>query len=183
MVAGIAILEEKGMSSLSLREVARRAGVSHAAPYHHFSDKDALVAAIATRGYEMLQRASQEASRDIPQAIDGLRQFGIVYASFAARHPSLFRLMYTWERRGDLPTEQALAGTGINDSMIEGIQQATGCSLEEARMIHLTLWAGMHGLVMLWLDGQLRWLERPLESITMDVTRMLGRVMTGKDPD
>lgn len=180
--AAVQILSEKGVSGLSLREVARRAGVSHAAPYHHFADKDALLSAICDRGYQLLQQEMQKGHELGGIAVDRLQNAGIAYAYFAVEHPALFRLMYTWERVGEPSEEWTKSTASMSEAMIQGISEATGCSPEEALQIHLTLWAAMHGIVMLWLDGQLRWVDRPLKNIAYDITIMLGRIMKWKEP-
>lgn len=157
--AALSILEETGLSALSLRETARRVGVSHAAPYHHFADLDALADAVAAEGFR-LQKAAMEAARGGGSATgpDALRAYGAVYAEFATRHPALFRLMYTRERvRDDRESELARAGADAFRILVDGICQASGCPHERAKSIALLLWSSMHGLALLWLDGQLAW--------------------------
>ncbi|HQF53865.1 MAG TPA: TetR/AcrR family transcriptional regulator [Fibrobacteria bacterium] len=180
--AAVQILSEKGVSGLSLREVARRAGVSHAAPYHHFTDKEALITAVCDHGYGLLQKEMQKGHELGQVALDGVQNAGIAYARFAVDHPALFRLMYTWERVGEPSEEWTNATTAMNEGMVRGIMEVTGISLEEARMIHFTLWAAMHGLIMLWLDGQLKGIDRPLEEVAYDLTMLLGRIINWKDP-
>src|SRR5436190_24145857 len=86
LLAGAAkILEKEGVTALSLREAARRAGVSHNAPYRHFADRDALLAALAAEGFQMLGEAMR--------AHDG-REMGEAYVRFALAHPERFRLMF-----------------------------------------------------------------------------------------
>ena len=83
------ILEKEGLDALSLREVARQAGVSHNAPYRHFAEREALLAALAAKGFEMLAQAQQAAA-----AKGGLRAMGEAYVLFALEHPQRFRLMF-----------------------------------------------------------------------------------------
>src|SRR5262245_65147086 len=83
------ILEKEGVGGLSLRELARRAGVSHNAPYRHFPDREALLAALAAEGFAMLGSAQREAA-----AAAGLRGMGEAYVRFALAHPQRFRLMF-----------------------------------------------------------------------------------------
>lgn len=157
--AALAILEETGLSALSLRETARRVGVSHAAPYHHFADLDALADAVAAEGFR-LQKAAMESARGVvpTSGLDALRAYGAVYADFATRHPALFRLMYTRERvREDRESELAQAGADAFRILVDGICQASGCPHDRAKSIALLLWSSMHGLALLWLDGQLAW--------------------------
>src|SRR4029079_17242415 len=94
--AGLKLLGEEGVQGLSLRGAAQLAGVSHAAPYRHFRDKDALVAAIAERGFRLLTQAMRDElarsrSRD---AVARLRAIGQGYVTFAVTHPAYFRVIF-----------------------------------------------------------------------------------------
>jgi AcrR family transcriptional regulator len=92
VAAALEILEVEGAEP-SLRAVARAAGVSAMAPYRHFADKAALLAAVASRGFETLRDALAEAD-DQPDADQALYAQGVAFVAFARRHPALFRLMY-----------------------------------------------------------------------------------------
>jgi AcrR family transcriptional regulator len=180
--AGVEILEEKGLAALTLRETARRAGVSHAAPYHHFADKNALLAGVAHRGFEIMREEVAERATGAADASDSLRAYGIVYASFAQRHPSLFRLIYSQQRfTPDSAGELDRSNTGIYPEMIDGICQATGCTAKEALMVGVLLWSTMHGLAMLWLEGQLASTGADsLESLASEITGRLGQLLEPK---
>jgi len=89
-----ALLEEEGLEALSLRAVARRAGVSRQAPYHHFADKHALLAAVATEGFRELAATSLARMQQAPDARARLNASGVAYVVFAAANPSLFQLMF-----------------------------------------------------------------------------------------
>ena len=92
--------------------------------------------------------------------------------------------MYTDERFAPNANPELLeASAGVYPDMLEGIRERTGCSLEEAQIIALTLWSTMHGLAMLWLDSQLQWQGAPpLETLAYQVTEMLGRLMPQQNP-
>ena len=181
--AGIEILEERGLAALTLRETARRAGVSHAAPYHHFSDKGALLTAIAARGFRMQHNAMAAAAQSTTDPGEGLQAYGLNYVSFAQNHPSLFRLMYTRECGPNTPPELAEASSGFYPKMVEGICAATGCSVEQASSISLLLWSTMHGLAMLWLDHQLLWEGHPpLDKLAYELSELLGRILQSPNP-
>src|SRR5262245_1682880 len=79
------IIEKEGLEALSLREVARRAGVSHSAPYRHFPDRERLLAALVEEGFSMLAEALEKRPR---------REMGEAYVEFALAHPERFRLMF-----------------------------------------------------------------------------------------
>src|ERR1700761_5327041 len=89
-----AILSETGRWDFSLREVARRAGVSHNAPYRHFADKDALLAAIGVSGYEILIARTTTAAKVSPGPGEILRAVGKAYIEFGVCNPALYRLMF-----------------------------------------------------------------------------------------
>lgn len=94
VAAGLAILEEGGdPAALSLREAARRAGVSAMAPYRHFEDKDALLVAVATAGFERFGAALTEADAHPDKTVAIVEQ-GVAYVRFALENPALFRLMF-----------------------------------------------------------------------------------------
>src|SRR5437667_1119669 len=98
VAAGRKLLEEKGLRGFTLRECARRAQVSHAAPAHHFKSMDDLLAEIATRGYQELTAAmAAEAKRAAPNHSARLVGQGVGYLAFAAANPMLFRLMFNRE--------------------------------------------------------------------------------------
>jgi len=86
------LLPKQGPEGLTLREVARQAGVSHGAPYHHFDSREALLAAVAERGFTGLGEAMRGAAGATPR--DRLVAICEAYVSFAARHPTRFRLMF-----------------------------------------------------------------------------------------
>ena len=96
--AGRKLLEEKGLRGFTLRECARRAEVSHAAPAHHFASIDDLLAEIATRGYhELTEAMAAEARRSNGDAAARLVGQGVGYMAFAAANPVLFQLMFSRE--------------------------------------------------------------------------------------
>jgi len=90
----VRVIAELGPAAFTLREVARRAGVSHNAPYRHFRDKDALLAAVAAQGFRELTRAMRERSERQSNALDKLKQSGLAYVAFAIRRPQRFTAMF-----------------------------------------------------------------------------------------
>src|SRR6202041_978996 len=92
--AGRRILEAEGAAALTLRAVAREAGVSPAAPYHHFKDKTELLEAVAQGGWEALNEAICAARANAPSVGEALSQIGVTYVKFARDNPALYRLMY-----------------------------------------------------------------------------------------
>src|SRR3954470_20291647 len=94
--AGLKLLTEQGLAGLSLRAAAQLAGVSHAAPYRHFPDKQALVAAIAERGFRLLTASMREelAASDAKDAVGQMLALGVGYVRFGTRHPDYLRVIF-----------------------------------------------------------------------------------------
>ena len=93
LTAALELVEEGGATALSLRAVARRAGVSPAAPYRHYADREALVSAVATIGYrELAERLA--AAHPAPSTPEQLASVGVAYVEFALEQPALFRMMF-----------------------------------------------------------------------------------------
>ncbi|HXJ01006.1 MAG TPA: TetR/AcrR family transcriptional regulator [Micropepsaceae bacterium] len=143
--AASAILEEEGLSALSLRSVARRAGVSHAAPYRHYPSREALLADIAVEGLERLRGELAQAASVPGDRSDRIVRIGGAYLRFASRHAGLLRLIFGSElpNRGDFPgLAEATAAIGEDIGLALG-DQAAG----------LAVWAAMHGLAILILEN------------------------------
>src|SRR5436190_16044890 len=99
--AAQAILERDGPAALSLRAVAREAGVSPAAPYHHFKDKDELVGAVAKRGFEMLAEAMRDAAERSDSDTERSLAMGVAYVTFARDHRAMYHTMFDADRKRD----------------------------------------------------------------------------------
>jgi AcrR family transcriptional regulator len=153
------LLERDGQAGLSLREVARGAGVSHAAPYRHFRDKGALLQVLAQRGFERLRQA-------IEHAVEGARQnpeqqlveAAVAYVREAVRHPEMSRLMFGGVLPGaaseDIKATAATAFEALAQVIREGV--ASGAFRQrDAQELALTAWTAMHGLAVLATAGQL----------------------------
>ena len=147
---GLEILTQEGAAALSLRKTARRAGVSHAAPYRHFADKDALIIAIAEDGF---QRLSQKMAEQIAQHPDEpLLQFqgaGYAYIQFALENPEHLRIMFS-----GIPNDKRRCVNDANsfDLLLETIQacQAGGyIQAGDAMQMALFAWSQVHGLATL----------------------------------
>jgi AcrR family transcriptional regulator len=146
------MLAEDGAEAISLRAVARRAGVSAMAPYRHYSDKSALLAATAAEGYVNLHAKLREADES-GAANRHLASHGVAYVQFALDHPALFRLMSGPRLEGDHPHLVA-AGQACYDVLRTRLK-LEGLSGEELEVRVLGSWCLMHGLAALMLDGKL----------------------------
>jgi AcrR family transcriptional regulator len=158
--ASIELIADEGISALTLRGVARRLGVSHAAPRHHFSDKAELLAAIAIEGFEAFAKAQQEALVGITDPWDRFRCLGITYVRFAVENPPRFRVMFSRELAGDpsprLGDYRKLAGQFLMDVAAEAMASRGEADEERVRTAAITAASLVHGLVMFWIDGTLR---------------------------
>jgi AcrR family transcriptional regulator len=145
------LLEEDGSSELSLRAVARRAGVSATAPYRHFADREALVSAVAAQGYRELA-GFLAAAHPSPATPEELAAVALVYVRFALDHPALFRVMFA--EPCDPANEERAAATDAIHAYVRGIVHATFPTADPQAM-STAVWALVHGLAFLHLDGKL----------------------------
>ncbi|MFF5639322.1 TetR/AcrR family transcriptional regulator [Streptomyces sp. NPDC012825] len=145
------LLEENGSAGLSLRAVTRRAGVSATAPYRHYADRDALVSAVAAEGYRELAEHLAEA-RPAPSTPDELAAAAVAHVRFALDHPALFRAMSA--EPCDPTGEERVAATAAISAYVRGIVRATFPGVD-ADALSTTVWALVHGLAFLHLDGKL----------------------------
>ncbi|MGW6054167.1 TetR/AcrR family transcriptional regulator [Streptomyces sp. NPDC055189] len=146
------LLEEDGSAGLSLRAVARRAGVSATAPYRHYADRDALVSAVAAEGYRELAEnlAAVHPSPSTPEDLAGV---AVAYVQFALEHPALFRAMFA--EPCDPTSEERVAATAVISHYVQGIVRNAFPGAESADALSTTVWALVHGLAFLHLDGKL----------------------------
>lgn len=153
------LIEKEGVERVTLRGVARAAGVSHMAPYNHFADKSALVAAAAAEGFRKLQAAMEAAVAKAAGAPpERLAAAGVAYAVFAVRHPALFRLMFGPELADKRSHPELAAAADAVFQTLLGQIAATGIGPGDpgaARAFALTPWSLVHGLAMLAAAGQI----------------------------
>lgn len=144
------ILNEDGLEALSLRAVARRAGVSQTAPYRHFKDKAALMAAVAANGFRGL-RASMGRALNGGEDTDRLRVIGRAYVEFALDNAGLYRLMFGSDiTKIDRDDDYWSSSRQTFDLLGEVIASAGGANAGKAEA--LAAWSLVHGLSMLLLD-------------------------------
>jgi AcrR family transcriptional regulator len=142
------ILEAEGPAALSLRAVAREAGVSPAAPYHHFKDKTELLEAVAHEGWEKMNHEIVEARRTAPTPLDALNTIGVAYVNFARDNPALYRLMYDTARdRTAMPKHAVESDSGFNQ-VTQAIVEAGADPLDarELQLATIASWCAVHGL-------------------------------------
>lgn len=148
--AGRAMLAEVGPSELSLRELARRLGVSHNAPYKHFPTREALLAALAAEGFAMLAERTRTAAT-APGA--GLEAMGLAYIGFALDQPAVYRVMFSDAVDKTAFPELLNASRSSFDVLRNAVAKVYGP--EHADAAATSAWALVHGLALLLLDKQL----------------------------
>jgi len=188
--AGIEILAEEGIHGLSLRKVASRAGVSHAAPYAHFTDKQALIAAISTEGYRQLYERIQAVVRQYAEdPLQQLVESAWAYLDFAIQKSAHFKITFSSavEKEQDYPELVALTHQSFElvQQIVESCQAAGILSAGPSDVVAVGLWSQVHGLAALMLNGQISGmvLERlPMKSLLVACLRQLARLPL-PDPD
>lgn len=165
----VGTIEEVGPGSMSLREVARRAGVTHPAVLYHFGDKAGLLTAVAVQGYRLLG----EALRQAYQATGSFLDVGVAYVRFAVSHRAYFEVMYRPElydpRDKDVLRARSAAALVLYGTDTPDLEQ-----LSEG----VAAWALVHGIATLWINGNL---PRELGNDPERIARMVAaHLQTGR---
>jgi AcrR family transcriptional regulator len=156
--AALELVKEQGPAGITLREAARRAGVTHAAPYRHFADKEALLAAVAEEGFLRLREAIAESVNGVEPAMR-LEAIGVAYVRFARHNPSQFRVMFG-SQVGDKRRYPTLmqADQSVFDLLSESIRSAQdpgGLAPADPARMGMIAWSMLHGVAALVVDGQM----------------------------
>ena len=172
------VLEERGIDALSLREVARRAGVSPSAPYHHFQDRAALLSAMAVEGHHQFAAALRRGAEGQESATAGFRAMGVAYVVFALEDPARFRLLFRPDCLADSAVmEAALESYQVMRGAIDAAVGEGGVAGDPENLA-LTAWASVHGLASLFIDGPMAGDPRAAESMARSVVDQLGAGFT-----
>lgn len=184
LLAAEQLLEQKGVGAVSLREVAKIAGVSHTAPYRHFADKNTLLAGLATIGYARLADAMEDCVRNQPD--DPEKQLSAsmhAYISLARNHPQMTNLIFGGVLKEDsyegaLAVESERAFNGLLTVIQNG--QQSGLYIEkETQELALFVWSLAHGFSMLITGGQLGELGSDEKAIQVIVSNMGEMIIKG----
>lgn len=157
--ATLRLVDQHGPQGFTLRAAARAAGVTPSATYHHFEDKDALLAAVAEEGFDLFRVALEEAAkRPAPSARERSRNVGVAYVLFAVKHPTRFRVMVGFGvqarmRRGRLAPSAIATYELVRKVLVEGLRRIPDEEISEAEV--LGWWSVVHGLAFLAIDGHL----------------------------
>ena len=153
------LLEEEGLDRLTLRRVARRAGVSHGAPLRHFTGLADLSAEVAARGFAMLSEAVEKSGAQLPPGSDPLERLhaaGRAYVETAVAHPDLFALMFRPDHLDFDNPRLARASADAFEQVVRHVRAAQDAGWQAAhdtRSLAGTVWASVHGLATLWSQG------------------------------
>ena len=177
-LVGVALelLNERGVSAISLREVARLAGVSHGAPAHHFGGKSGLLRAVAVEGHSLLAASLTKLRDREEEPADRLRIIGEGYVRFAVAQPALFSVMFDSDEidRRDPEVRTAMAQTNvILEECVTDLLNSPGNSSTNIAPFVNAAWSQVHGFAKLWLSGNF---GDPQDERTLNktLTEMLG---------
>jgi AcrR family transcriptional regulator len=173
LAAGEAELTEKGVEGFSLRSVAKRAGVSHAAPAHHFGDTGGLLTALAAEGFTRFQDTLDAREVGATDARDKAVRAGLGYLEFAMRRPALFRLIFSSVRPDFASGELTAAARRAYDHLVHLVTALGGGDTDV-----VALWVTSHGLADLAAGQRLRTLQgRPPEEREAMIRAVLLRCL------
>ena len=156
----LATIRAEGVDGLTLREIGARLGVSRTALYRHFADKRALLAAVATEGFRTLRRAARRGVGGGRPRRAAFESMGVAYVRFAVANPAHYRVMFGGfvdpkACQPDLAAEAAGAFQALVDALA-ALQRDAIVRAEDTVKMARFVWAVVHGVAMLGIDGQLR---------------------------
>ncbi len=156
--ASLDLIGEQGLAALSMREVARRAGVSHQAPYHHFGDREGILAAIAMDGFTRLHAGMKKSVAKLSDPVARLNAIGVAYLTFAVKHPAHFKIMFRSELVAIADHEKLYENA---EGAFAFVTSIVGDVVSKRRGAKNTLpfviaaWSLVHGAATLLLEGKL----------------------------
>ncbi len=152
-------IQAQGVGALTLRTVGERLGVSRTALYRHFSDKSALLAAVSREGFRTFRLALLEAWHTAPNTLAGFEAMSLAYVRFAVAHPSHYRVMFGGfidaGAADPQPGEEAGGAFKVLEGALAALQHRGLVRQEEPLQRARLIWAVVHGVAMLAIDGQL----------------------------
>jgi AcrR family transcriptional regulator len=186
--ASLRLIEAEGIGAVSLRRVAREAGVSPGAPYHHFADRAALLAALSEQGFRLLigeftaaRAAELDAGRGPVQVLGGLLR---AYVAFAQGHRAYFRLMFRPELfEPDRHPGVKAAQHAAEDCLQEAVADCVRAGLVpagDADTLGVAAWSLAHGLASLWLDGQFKHYTDDPSAVAARITALTESLLAAR---
>ncbi len=180
--AAVQLVREEGPAGITLREAARRAGVTHAAPYRHFADKQALLAAVAEEGFLALRDFVEQAIVDRGD-VGALEAAGLAYVSFARDNPSQFRVMFGDQLRDKSSYPELMrvdqAVFDLITGVIEKAQRRGDVASGEPAGLALVAWSMVHGVASLAVDGQMDRVGLQGDQVDALVGRVVATIHAG----
>lgn len=189
------ILRSEGVKGLTIRKLATHCGVSHAAPYRHFSNKDEIIATLLLQGHVRLEALLRRAAKDAgPRGRDRLAALGRAYLSFARSHATHLRLMFSRESLQSVvnigpKAGKALEGSGLGELGSFGplLQTVRQCQEEgslplrqDAEVTAMAIWSQIHGLALLYNEGLVEEMSR---NWSRDPDRVMEGILSLMDAD
>jgi AcrR family transcriptional regulator len=176
----IAHIRDQGVQNLSLRDLARELGVSHAAPYRHFADKQVLLVTIAEDGYAQLLASMERSMGAVENVLAQLEELAWAYVGFSLNNPVQAEVMFGTElsERSRFPTLEAAADQvfALAQTTIERGQRQGVIVEGSSALLGATAWSMVHGLAMLLNSKRMRWkggAEEEQRQLTLSVVRNL----------
>jgi AcrR family transcriptional regulator len=175
--AALALISEVGPQAFTLREVARRAGVSHNAPYRHFRDKDELLAVVAVQGFERLTASMKRCASRGSSPKDRFRLCGRAYVSFALRWSQHFVVMFDLPSTREKYPEHAAAGDEAFDTLLKYIvdcQESGALAPGDPKQLAFIAWSIVHGIAKLAVSRHLPFSAAAILDFTDITTDMMS---------
>ncbi len=172
--SALEILEREGMESISMRTLAKATGVTQAAPYSHFRDKDELLAAVAETGFQRLALKMVEEATGQTGVQARIEKLMGAYVRFAVANKKLFQLMFSRELAAmkNYPTLAMTAGKSY--SLISAVLSKRDASSEDTRFLTVTIWSLCHGLTTLIVDDKIKLEQFGADDIDAFIRRTVG---------
>ena len=175
--AAVSAIAKRGVDALNLRQLAARAGVTPGAPYHHFTDREELLAAIAEEGFGRLGAeliAGRDAAGD--EASARLEALGRAYINFAISCPGYFRVMFHGDGKSSGPSAPGLRAFHLLRDAVLACQEAGTAPAGDPSALVLTAWSAVHGFATLWVDGALPFEGMRPQQMAPELGRLLARM-------
>jgi AcrR family transcriptional regulator len=180
--AGVALVRKVGPKGFTIREVARRAGVSHNAPYRHFHDKEELVAAIVAEGFERLNAAMKKRATHGVTGVDRLKLSGVAYVDFALHWPGHFLAMFDLAPPSEEQIKEGDAGQKAFQTLLGFIveSQSEGAFPGgDPYPYALMAWSQVHGIAKLAVAGHLSYTPKQILEFTRKASAALVQGIGG----
>jgi AcrR family transcriptional regulator len=161
--AAIGLIEERGPDGFTLREIARRARVSRAAPYRHFRDRDDLLAAVVEQGFQGLSEVMARVANSTRSPLERLRRCGGAYVTFALDRTAHFQVMFRMEPDPEKYPAAGAAGEGAFGQLaavVAACQESGALPPGNARVVALIAWSLVHGVAHLAIGKQFQFKTR-----------------------